>query len=141
MDKLSQAQALCVRVGMIHMTDECLRSQICSAIMQWGDYKVKEEQGRLVVLPCKIGERVYKTYNKYNASICTCCMDMAGLGCECAYWDEEKYTCTNRPDRYGDYGIASVGFDYRHIPELDKTVFLTPKSAESALKTKFTGGD
>jgi len=106
-----------------------------------GRFEDVQEQERLVVLPCKIGERVYKTYNKYNAAICTCCMDMAGLGCECAFWDEEKCTCTNRPDRYGDYGIASVGFDYKHIPEIDKTIFLTHEAAESALKTKSTGGD
>ena len=94
-----------------------------------------EKQGRLVILPCKVGKRIYKTYCGFHVPICINCYDIGGLGSDCAFLN--NHNCTNDPanDKYGrSIGIASMRFTYDMIPDIGKTVFLTREEAEAALK-------
>ena len=78
-------------------------------IQKLGEYEDLEEQGLLIKLPCKIGASVYE--------ICTD-----------AGW--------HRVDDLIKYHIEKVKFNFEHIDEIGKTVFLTREEAEKALKEK-----
>ena len=75
------------------------------AIQKLGEYETAEEDGRLVVLPCKIGDTVYKIIPQMD--------------------NFDGYT----------YPIVSaVTFKYEMIPQIGKTVFFTREEAEKALE-------
>lgn len=69
------------------------------------EYETAEEEGKLVVLPCKVGDEVYKIiYQRDN-------------------FDDQPYSI-----------ITTVNFKYEMIDQIGKTVFLTREEAEKELK-------
>lgn len=71
-----------------------------------------EKQGRLVVLPCKIGDVVYR--------VCKKKYDVDGYGMQ---WEE-------------DWGIVTNAFHLGMFHEIGKNVFLTREEAEEVLRSK-----
>lgn len=113
-----------------------------AAIRKVHELEQAEQDGRLVVLPCKVGDTVYVTG---ECRIMECFIDEAYLddrkgieylvsfdcdnnceGCPFNDWHQEysgEYSCN------GEWGQASIkGSD------IGKTVFLTREDAEAALK-------
>ena len=82
-------------------------------------YEDLEEQGRLVVLPCKVGDTIYRIIKPSG---------------KC------KAFVPTLPDMVAPFGIyyRNVMGAYSYVPfdELGKTVFLTREEAEAALKEK-----
>ena len=70
-------------------------------------YEDLEEQGKLIKLPCKIGDPVYKIVTQRDS------------------FDDQEYEV-----------VTSVNFTYDRIPEIGKTVFLTCEEAEEKLKKR-----
>ena len=60
--------------GLIHLVDDS-ESGVNQAIKNLYEYETAEEEGRLVVLPCKIGTRVYEIYQF----------------CGCGAWEIEEH--------------------------------------------------
>lgn len=70
-------------------------------------YETAKEDGRLVMLPCKVGDLVFKIFSQRDS------------------FDDLEYDI-----------ITATNFNYTMIPEIGKTVFLTYKEAEKALKDR-----
>ena len=82
---------------------------IKKAIYKLAEYETAEEEGRLVVLPCKVGSTVYRVL--YTLAF-------GEIGDKA-----EKH-----------YFIRKTSFEYGMIDDLNETVFLTRKEAEKVLK-------
>lgn len=99
-----------------------------------------ENDGRLVVLPCKKGTRVYKVISNYETYTgCDCCLNKYGFETSCAYWDEKEEACNNftgQIEKGLRYGIVSKRFTLDMLNDFGKTVFLTREEAEAALAEK-----
>ena len=78
-------------------------------LMQLAD---AEKQGRLIILPCKIGDVVYR--------VCKKKYDVDGYGMQ---WEE-------------DWGIVTDTFRLGMLYEIGKNVFLTREEAEHILNSK-----
>ena len=89
------------------------------------EYEDLEEQGKLLKLPCALGSTVYRI-RKCEAPSCERCRGYTWVG-----------NC------YTDYKgrIFVERFVYRHIDSYGKTVFLTRKEAEEALKRMKDGNE
>ena len=99
-----------------------------------GELEDLEEQGLLLKLPCKVGDRTYQVVTKHERvkrGGCTCCTTACGSNCNCDYFTEDV-TCTNLTGN-GKYQIISRGFKLEDFYEFGKTVFLTKAEAEKAL--------
>jgi hypothetical protein len=87
-------------------------------------YRNLEEQGRLIVLPCRDGDTVYKI-----CSYCTCDYDddcPEFYKCEDEYEEPCEY-------QYKGYCVAETRFRKEMLAVLGKTIFLTKAEAEKAL--------
>lgn len=93
------------------------------------DYEGLEEQGRLVILPCKVGNTVYCIFNRYTKCTfnneefdeCSC------QGCE--------YECDSKKENYvQDMRAYSLDWIVTNLKNFGKTVFLTKSEAEAKLK-------
>lgn len=94
-----------------------------------------DRDGRCVVLPCKIGERIYKIVGKYEQNYgCDHCLESYGMGKVCDYFDVKTERCFNMKNKYQRHEIISKHFSYGMIGDIGKTVFLTREAAEEALK-------
>ena len=78
-------------------------------VKKLAEYETAEEEGRLVVLPCKVGSTVYRIL--YTLAF-------GEIGDKA-----EKH-----------YFIRETSFEYGMIDDLNETVFLTREEAEKALK-------
>lgn len=78
---------------------------IGNCLKRLAEYETAEEEGRLVVLPCKVGDIVFKIAPQ-----------------------------TDNFNDFVYYIITAVNFRYEMIPKLSKTVFLTREEAEKALE-------
>lgn len=88
-------------------------------------YEDLEEQGRLIELPCKVGDTVY-VFKKYRD---------CKLNYECN--QRTKYKCENDNYCRQEYIITKVGemkFSLIWFEQMGKTVFLTKEEAEAKLK-------
>ena len=81
-----------------------------------------DKDGRLVVLPCKVGQRVFALLDT-DKHISECEVKQIGMGNKIGFIGLEPIGARGR-----EYGVALNGFG--------KTVFLTREEAEKALKTK-----
>lgn len=81
-----------------------------------------DKDGRLVVLPCKPGQRVFALLDT-DKHISECEVKQIGLGNKIGFIGLEPIGARGR-----EYGVSLNGFD--------KSVFLTREEAEKALKTK-----
>ena len=80
-------------------------------VKKLAEYETAEDEGRLVVLPCKVGDIVYK------------------IMCQRDNFDDRPYRI-----------ITSVNFRPDMADDIGKTVFLTREEAEKELK-EMKGGD
>ena len=80
------------------------------------EYETAEKEGRLVVLPCKVGSTVYRIL--YTLAF-------GEIGDKA-----EKH-----------YFIRETSFEYGMIDDLNETVFLTREEAEKALKESEIGNE
>ena len=94
------------------------------------EYEDLEEQGRLISLPCKVGDTVYCIYERY-----TKCSEYGQVfeeyscqGCECLECDSHKELYVQSQKAYSLDWIVS------NLKRFGKTVFLTKAEAEKKLK-------
>ena len=81
-----------------------------------------DKDGRLVVLPCKVGQRVFALLDT-DKHLSECEVKQIGLGNETGFVGIEPIGARGR-----EYGVSIKGFG--------KTVFLTREEAEAALEAK-----
>ena len=84
-----------------------------------------DKDGRLVVLPCKVGQRVFALLDT-DKHISECKVKQIGMGNKIGFICLEPIGARGR-----EYGVALNGFG--------KTVFLTREEAEKALEAKKDG--
>lgn len=89
-------------------------------------YEDAEEQGRLLVLPCKVGETVYRVVEKCRPSMVDCPFD-GGYGLQRCHKNGEYY-------KYCGAHIDEAEFALSMLSGIGKTVFLTREEAEKALE-------
>lgn len=87
-------------------------------------YEDLEEAGRLVKLPCKVGDTVYFPGERFPAEIDGIVINENGIHFQWIQYDR-GYELTEVWD-YGEF----------HIDDFGKTVFLTREEAEAALKER-----
>lgn len=127
----------------IDKNEDCLTCSICwdcdipprecnyisDALEKLADYEDLEEQGRLVKLPCKVGDTVYCIFNRYTKCTfnneefdeCSC------QGCE--------YECDSKKENYvQDMRAYSLDWIVTNLKNFGKTVFFTKSEAEAKLK-------
>lgn len=116
------------------MRDACLKSskdckQLAEWLMQLKEYQSLEEQGRLIKLPCKVGDTVYCIFSRYTK--CTPNNEEFDeyncQGCE--------YECDSKKENYVQ-DMRAYSFDWiaTNLKNFGKTVFLTKSEAEAKLK-------
>ena len=87
---------------------------IDDVIDKLAEYENLEEQGRLVKLPCKVGDTVFKLKRHNYCPVGICHKDISCSECR-----------ANTP-----FGIAEGKFMLKELKEIGKTVFLTQAEAE-----------
>lgn len=94
-------------------------------------YKDLEEQGRLITLPCKIGDTVYYREKDFNfahpVKISEIILSDLGNNEKCFQFNGTFF------DGNGDIYINYIDFEFDY-DNFGKTVFLTKEEAEAALK-------
>lgn len=86
-----------------------------------------ESDGRLIVLPCKVGDTVYVPVERCKPGFNVCPYD-GGYG---------TFRCDG--DKNCGAYVKEHGFSIRDYPDVGKTVFLTREEAEAALKEAHNG--
>lgn len=100
---------------------DLIGNQKASEALDRGRQLVKaDKDGRLVVLPCKVGQRVFALLDT-DKHISECEVKQIGIGNKIGFIGLEPIGARGR-----EYGVALNGFG--------KTVFLTRKEAEEALE-------
>ena len=100
-----------------------------SALDKLADYEDLEEQGRLLKLPCKVGDSVYCIFNRY-----TKCTFNNGEFDECSCQGCE-YECDSKRENYvQDMKAYSLDWIVTNLKNFGETVFLTKSEAEAKLK-------
>lgn len=95
-------------------------AKLYSALMERKKYQEADKDGRIVVLPCKVGQRVFALLDT-DKHISECEVKQIGMGNEIGFIGLEPICARGR-----EYGVALNGFG--------KTVFLTREEAEKALE-------
>lgn len=101
--------------------------QVAEYLRKFKDYKDLEEQGRLVKLPCKVGDVVYVKMASY---------------CKTHYVEAEVRDFVHFISCGFCAVVTSKYFDKENIPfsEFGKTIFLTKEEVEAKLK-ELRGGE
>lgn len=94
-------------------------AKLYSALMKLKKYQEADKDGRLVVLPCKVGQRVFALLDT-DKHISECEVKQIGMGNKIGFIGLEPIGARGR-----EYGVSLNGFG--------KTVFLTREEAENAL--------
>ena len=109
---------------------DCEESRVKNLKKKLKEYKVLDEQGLLLRLPCKVEETVYCIYERY-----TKCSEYeqeldeySCLGCECLECDSHKELYVQSQKAYSLDWIVS------NLKRFGKTIFLTQEEAEHKLK-------
>lgn len=89
-------------------------------LMRLRELAVADQEGHVIVLPCKVGHRVFALLDT-DKHISECEVKQIGLGNEIGFVGLEPIGARGR-----EYGVALKGFG--------KTVFLTREEAEKALR-------
>ena len=109
--------------GLIHLTDDS-KNGLNQAFKKLAKYETAEEEGRLVVLPCKVGDTVYLILNTDD-------------------FVNPIISCKIRQIIIRDYGTLLSLFstdemightDWYPIEDIGVKIFLTREEAEKALK-------
>lgn len=94
-------------------------AKLYSALMKLKKYQEADKDGRVVVLPCKVGQRVFALLDT-DKHISECEVKQIGMGNKIGFIGLEPIGARGR-----EYGVSLNGFG--------KTVFLTREEAENAL--------
>lgn len=102
--------------------------------LKLAEYEDAEENGMLIHLPCRVGDRTYQVLRIYEAEKrgCTCCTTACGSNTDCEYFDKETDGCLNITGT-NSFTIVSRGFKLEDYFDFGKTVFLAKEDAEQAL--------
>lgn len=115
MERLTSRNPLTERGAMnLSLTDLYMRLKA---------YEDMEEEGRLLVLPCKVGDTVYRITHDY--------CDLRGLDKCDSYCDGWDQSCDMNG---GGLFVEKGQFTFADLDEIGKTVFLTREAAEAKLK-------
>ena len=101
-------------------SDLCTIVGECGGIARLREQAEADKDGRLVVLPCKVGQRVFALLDT-DKHISECEVNQIGMGNKIGFIGLEPIGARGRK-----YGVALNGFG--------KTVFLTREEAEKALE-------
>lgn len=101
-------------------SDLCTSIGECGGISRVRVLDEADKDGRLVVLPCKVGQRVFALLGT-DKHISECEVKQIGMGNKTSFIGLEPIGARGR-----EYGVALNGFG--------KTVFLTREEAEAALE-------
>ena len=107
----------CTDLLLRHAADQIERDQ--KEIEALRELAVAYKEGRAIILPCKVGHRVFALLDT-DKHISECEVKQIGLGNEIGFVGLEPIGARGR-----EYGVALNGFG--------KTVFLTREEAEKAL--------
>lgn len=117
------------------ITSGCNCGIVEDMVKKLADYENLEEQGRLIKLPCKVGDAVYCIFNRYT---------------KCTFSNEEfdeyscqgcEYDCDSEKENYvQDMRAYSLDWIVTNLNNFGKTVFLTESEAETKLK-ELRGGE
>lgn len=116
-----------VEVSMLvkDWNDLCAIVVECGGISRVRALAEADKDGRLVALPCKVGQRVFALLDT-DKHISECEVKQIGMGNKIGFIGLEPIGARGR-----EYGVALNGFG--------KTVFLTREEAEAALEAKKNG--
>lgn len=94
-----------------------------------GKYEDLEEQGRLIRLPCKVGDTLYKIIvDKYTK----CSLHDKEFSLNCEYCEEK---CDSKAIYViKDFTVFDINEIIFYMKSIGKTVFLTKSEAEARLK-------
>ena len=106
-------------------SDLCTIVGECGGISRVRVLAEADKDGRLVVLPCKVGQRVFALLDT-DKHISECEVKQIGMGNKIGFIGLEPIGARGR-----EYGVALNGFG--------KTVFLTREEAEKALEAMKNG--
>ncbi len=95
-------------------------AELCGGFDRLRELAEADKDGRVVVLPCKVGHRVFALLDT-DKHISECEVKQIGLGNEIGFVGLEPIGARGR-----EYGVSLNGFG--------KTVFLTREEAEKALQ-------
>ena len=95
-------------------------AELCGGFDRLRELAAADKEGRVVVLPCKVGHRVFALLDT-DKHISECEVKQIGLGNEIGFVGLEPIGARGR-----EYGVSLNGFG--------KTVFLTREEAEKALQ-------
>ena len=115
--ELQKDESTCIGVLFKHCIDQIERDQ--KEIEALRELAVAYKEGRAIILPCKVGHRVFALLDT-DKHISECEVKQIGLGNEIGFVVLEPIGARGRK-----YGVALNGFG--------KTVFLTREEAEKAL--------
>lgn len=115
--ELQKDESTCIGVLFKHCIDQIERDQ--KEIEALRELAVAYKEGRAIILPCKVGHRVFALLDT-DKHISECEVKQIGLGNEIGFVGLEPIGARGR-----EYGVALNGFG--------KTVFMTREEAEKAL--------
>lgn len=129
---------LCYKYCGNRSTSNCIDCEIYKIIKNLAYYKNLEEQGKLLILPCKPGDKVYAIKKRF--SVCKYGRRW-NINCEegCPY---DNYSgCDSKSEYYIETQVMNT---VRNIVimmnKLGKTVFLTESEAQKALEVVTING-
>lgn len=97
-------------------------AELCGGVDRLRELSEADKDGRVVVLPCKVGQRVFALMDM-DKHISECEVKRIGMGNEIGFIGLEPIGARGR-----EYGVSLNGFG--------KTVFLTREEAEKALEER-----
>ena len=89
---------------------------------------LRERLDRAIEQPCKIGDTVYKVYDKCNGSSCP----------YNGYYGQ--WRCHYKDEQRCEPFIDTVHLAYSDIPQIGKNIFISKETAEARLK-ELQGGE
>ena len=111
-------------------------------------YEDLEEQGRLVVLPCKVGDRLWAISESKAEECLVVEFNISGYGCTIMTEHDCGYDCEGCPfgslrqDYSGEYSCeGEYGTGFFKVADFGKTIFPTKAEAEAKLAEMGGGGD
>lgn len=107
--------------------------KITTILKKLADYEDLEEQGRLIKLPCKVGDVVYAYCNEFG---------ILEYEVDSIVIDKHiTYQCSAYSEPIGDCPSECLDEIEPDISDFGKTVFLTKSKAEAKLKLKELRGE
>lgn len=115
--------------GLIHLVDNS-ESGMNQAIKKMAEYETAEEEGRLVVLPCKVGDYIWDIDFGRPCAYEVTGFSIGNLNDD--YCDDEVMIFDEVITYYSNYN-GSVTGNFA-ASEIGKSIFLTREEAEKELK-------